>query len=90
MLRMLEQLKRALFGRRWAYVKTFNGADAEVVLADLARFCRANESTYTKDPDLQKHLEGRREVWLRIQRHLNLSPDELWRLTSTEMGISDD
>jgi hypothetical protein len=25
-------------------------------------------------------LEGRREVWLRIQKHLNLSPDELVKI----------
>ena len=50
------------------------------VLRDLAKFCRAHESTYHKDPRVHAVLEGRREVFLRIQEHLQLTPDELLEL----------
>jgi len=47
-------------------------------LKDLARFCRANESAAVPgDHDRTWALIGRREVWLRIQQHLNLQPEEL-------------
>jgi len=49
------------------------------VLKDLAAFCRAEESTYHPDPRAHAVLEGRREVFLRIQSHLNLSSEDLWK-----------
>lgn len=52
------------------------------VLRDLAKFCRANETCFDADPRLHAVLEGRREVWLRIQNHLHLSADELFTLQS--------
>lgn len=64
--------------RRMAYVHTFKGTPGEIVLADLAKFCRANESTFHPDPHVRCQLEGRREVWLRIQHHLRLSDEEMW------------
>lgn len=64
--------------RRQAYVTVFGGPDGKVVLADLARFCRATQSTFHQDPRLAAQLDGRREVFLRIAEHLNLSFDELW------------
>lgn len=73
-------MRRALGERRYAYRQTFNGPLAEVVLKDLARFCRAHESTFADDPRAHALAEGRREVWLRIQNHLELSPDQLWTL----------
>lgn len=64
-----------------AYETTFRGPTGKVVLADLAVFCRMNKSTFTPgDADAQKHLEGRREVFLRIQEHIQLTDDELWQL----------
>lgn len=53
---------------------------AQEVLIDLARFCRANESTYHPDPVVQAALMGRREVWLRLSNHLNLSSEQLFAL----------
>lgn len=50
------------------------------MLADLARFCRAHTSTADKDPMVAARLDGRREVWLRIQQHTKLSNDTLWLL----------
>lgn len=82
---MLPELKdklRAVFStRQQQYKQTFKGPVAEEVLKDLARFCRANTSTFHEDARLHAMAEGRREVWLRIQNHLRLTPDELWRLT---------
>lgn len=77
-----DRLRLALDSRRHAYRTTFNGPLAENVLKDLARFCRANESTFNDNPKVQDALEGRRQVWLRIATHLNLSPEDLWRLYS--------
>lgn len=53
---------------------------AQRVLADLARFCRAHASTAHPDPYVAARLDGRREVWLRLQHHLQLDNDALWRL----------
>lgn len=78
----VEKLRVALGERRYAYQKTFQGPLADVVLKDLARFCRAHESTFHTDARAHAVAEGRREVWLRIQNHIRLSPDELWRLYS--------
>lgn len=69
-------------GRRYAYQQTFKGPLAEAVLKDLARFCRAHESTFHADPRLHAVAEGRREVFLRIEHHLKLTPEELWQLYS--------
>jgi hypothetical protein len=49
-------------------------------LIDLAEFCRANESCFHADPRMHAVLEGRREVWLRIQEHLHLTPTQLTAL----------
>ena len=66
--------------RRTAYAKTFNGPFGVEVLEDLAKFCRAHESTFHADPRAHAVAEGRREVWLRIARHLELSDTQLWAL----------
>ena len=77
---LFDKLREALGNRRYAYRKTFAGPLAEDVLKDLARFCRANASTFHDNERVQSKLDGRREVWLRISEHLNLSPEELWKL----------
>jgi hypothetical protein len=59
------------------------------VLVDLARFCRAHESCYNPDPRIHALLEGRREVWLRIQQHAGLTGEQLmalYRATVTQEG----
>lgn len=60
------------------------GPDHAVVIADLAKFCRAHSSTAivspmskTIDPIAMAMAEGRREVWNRIQGHLYLSDEVL-------------
>lgn len=64
-------------GRRKAYQLAFLGPAGQDVLRDLARFCRASETCFHEDPRIHAVLEGRREVWLRIQQHLHLSSEEL-------------
>ncbi len=50
------------------------------VLLDLAEFCRANETTFHVDARAAAMFEGRRQVWLRIQEHLFLTPAQLMDL----------
>lgn len=78
---MKDKLRSIFSTRQQQYKQTFRGPVADEVLRDLARFCRANSSTFHEDARLHALAEGRREVWLRIQNHLKLTPDELWRLT---------
>lgn len=84
MRKFLTDAKDFLRSRQQAYLFTFPKENvlAQKVLEDLAHFCRANESTFHPDPRTHAVLEGRREVWLRIQHHLNLSDEELWELYS--------
>lgn len=81
---MLDNLKQVVVNflqwRRQQYLMTFDNEAGKEVLADLAKFCRANETTFNPDPRVHAVLEGRREVWLRIASHLNLSDDELYEL----------
>jgi len=79
----LQAARDFLARRRTAYVKTFMGPMGQEVLSDLARFCRANESTFHPDPRAHAVAEGRREVFLRIQKHLQLTDDQLWSLYGT-------
>lgn len=80
MMELLEQVQAALSGRASAYRDTFINAQGDKVLKDLAAYCRANESTAHPDPNMAARLDGRREVWLRIQQHLRLTDDQLWSL----------
>lgn len=58
-----------------AYRRVFRGEDAEMVLADLAAFTKASESTFVAgSPDLSAHFEGARRVWLHIASMLDLDP----------------
>jgi hypothetical protein len=77
---LIRKAKIFLGNRRYAYRQTFKGPLAEVVLRDLAKFCRANQPTFHADPRAHALIEGRREVWLRLQNYLQLTPDQLWEL----------
>jgi hypothetical protein len=81
---LLSPLWRFLMRRRWAYRAVFSGVHGDLVLRDLAKFCRVHETAFNADPRLHAMLEGRREVALRIFKHLKLTEDELWRLHSGE------
>lgn len=68
--------------RRLAYQLTFRDDNyaAQQVLIDLAKFCRANETTFDVDPRVSAVLQGRHEVWLRITHHLHLTSEQLFAL----------
>lgn len=91
----MERLLRKVLRRKYAYRRLLlsedgiPNADAEIVLADLAKFCKANQSTAVVsqksqqvDPVASALAEGRREVWLRIMAHLHL--DERVKLNLNE------
>jgi hypothetical protein len=78
-----------LFARQQAYLAVFPMDEkgeysprANEVLDDLAKFCRAHESTFDPNESERAMLmrEGRREVWLRIEKHLKLSSQKLWEI----------
>lgn len=78
----IQRFKDRLLGRARAYNAVFlRGApETEAVLRDLAKFCRAHDSTFHTDPRVHAVLEGRREVFLLIMAFLNLSQEELYHL----------
>lgn len=79
MKEIVEKAKAIVFNRQKAYQTVFNdGEMAKHILEDLAKFCRANESTFHEDPRVHAVLEGRREVWLRIRQHLDMGSEDLW------------
>jgi 2-succinyl-5-enolpyruvyl-6-hydroxy-3-cyclohexene-1-carboxylate synthase len=66
-------------------------ADGQVVLADLAKFCRANSSTAivspvsrSVDPIAMAMAEGRREVWLRLMAHLHIDERVVFNLNEDD------
>lgn len=66
--------------RKKSYSATFGvaGIVGNEALKDLARFCRAFDTCFVPgDAAMSDLLEGRREVWLRIQQHLHLQPEQL-------------
>ena len=75
-----DQMFDFLATRATAYRRVFAGPNADVVLRDLAKFCRAGKSTFHPDPHIAARLDGRREVWLRVQDHVHLSNDQLMKL----------
>ena len=66
--------------RKRAYQLALTSPAGQEVLVDLAKFCRAHETCFHEDPRKHAVLEGRREVWLRIQQHLHLTADQLMAL----------
>ena len=66
--------------RKQGYAHTFKEGDrfSDIVLADLARFCRAGQSTFHTDQRFNDVLQGRREVFLRICDHLGMTESELY------------
>lgn len=65
-------------GGGYKKVFSYTNPDSRVVLKDLAKFCKANETSFHPDPYVSAAMEGRREVWLRILKHTNLTADELY------------
>ena len=61
---------------RRCYKAVFNSEDKSLniagyaVLEDLAKMCRANETSFSSDIAIMARNEGKREVYLRIQSAL--------------------
>lgn len=58
--------------------------DASLTLNSLREFCYADKSTFHLDARAHALAEGRREVWLEIQRTLTLDDETLLRLKETD------
>jgi hypothetical protein len=88
MNKLLQRLQR----RKYAYRRLFLGddgpsADGQIILTDLAKFCKATQSTVVVspisrqvDPIASAMAEGRREVWLRIMAHLHIEDRVIFNL----------
>lgn len=66
-----------------AYRVTFGTPHGQAVLADLAKFCRATETTAPIIPvDVNKLMinEGRRQAFLRIWEFSKLALEEIYEL----------
>jgi hypothetical protein len=73
-----DKAKQILVDRQRAYALAFGEVAGQAILADLAVFCRANETCVVPgDRDKTYVLEGRREVYLRIRDHLDLTVEQL-------------
>lgn len=96
---MIRAAVNRIFGRKRAYRRVFLdgdgniGPDAEIVLADLKRFCRALSSTVVVspvsksiDPLAMAMAEGRREVWNRLMAHLHIDDKVITRLEEPGYG----
>lgn len=78
-----EEAHRLLRRRQEAYTRVFvhgapMGDDVDVVMKDLAKFCRAYDSTFHVDSRVHAMLEGRREVFMRIMDYTRLDHDTLF------------
>jgi len=71
---------------RAAYKQAFGSPAGQIVLEDLSEFCRANEVCYNDNERKSWMLEGRREVWLRIQNHIGLTMEELAVLHGAQLS----
>ena len=63
--------------RKRSYQQGCGSETTRLMMQDLARFCRADRTCFHPDPRIHASLEGRREVWLRIQEHLSKTPEEV-------------
>ena len=97
--RLFEFLRRRKINYQLAKGSGFDVAQpaTQDMLIDLANFCRANETCIVLDTtgkiDVERTfvLEGRREVWLRMQQHFNLSAQQLYQLyTGKQFNPGDD
>lgn len=80
----IERTLEFLGFRKRAYQLCFpkENRGADIILKDLAMFCHMNEECPHTDPFKIGEWLGRRSVFLRVQRHLYLSPEELFAIYS--------
>lgn len=69
-----------------AYRAFFRQPAGQLVLADLAQFCKANSASMVAgDPHMTSFNEGKRAVWNRIQAVLHLTDDEVYAMMGGSM-----
>lgn len=73
------KLKEILQSRQSSYSQTFNTRAGEAVLKDLLRFCRVDKPCYNDNDRRHAFLEGRREVGMRIMKHLDMSFEQFFK-----------
>ena len=73
-----------LLERSQAYQQVFKGEQGQKVLDDLERFTHASSTTHVPgDSHGTAQLEGRRQVWLRIQGYINLTLADVGEIIET-------
>jgi hypothetical protein len=83
-LEFLRQRKASyIFGRPALIRKEQPTPQADMMLADLARFCRAHGSCFGATDRDTYVLIGRKQVWDRLTEHLHLSEAQLLDLYSS-------
>ena len=70
-----------------AYHVTFGSPDGQIVVAHLASFCRAAETCFHPDPRIHAAMEGRREVWLEINKYSKLTVEQIMQLIARRRPI---
>lgn len=84
----LEELKQKFFKRQFAYKTVFDtkSQHVQLILKDLARFCRADKTTFHENDRAHVLAEGRREVWLRIVKYKEMTTEQIIK----ELGVQDE
>ena len=78
-MEIVNKIKEYVARRQQAYQQVFNPDNIFLidVMEDLEKFCRIDETTFHPDQRVHALLEGRREVLLRIKRHVNMDTKAL-------------
>lgn len=84
------ELKQKLMALTLAYQRVFDHKNnyTKEVLEHLGKFCRANASTFHQDARIAAMLDGRREVWLEIQKFLNLDEKVINEITRVKEDVN--
>jgi len=84
-VRLIAGIAALLFSRGEAYRMVLHGSFSEIVKRDMIQFCFAVRSTYTPgSPAQTMRNEGRRQVWIRIQRYLHIDDKQVSELNEDE------
>jgi len=88
MARQIALLRSHHYKRLFFSADKIMSRDAEIVLADLRDFTRAEQGAFSPDPYVNARNIGRREVFLRLTHHLNLDESEVRKLMEMDSGLS--
>lgn len=73
---------RAMLTKSTDYKKCFETAEGQRVLQDLMHFCKYRDSTFVSgDPHATAFNEGMRRVALRVVKFLNMTEEEITRIS---------